>query len=172
MGKGITDDEWIAQKRADGFRIDDPNERPEPKPVEPSKELLGALKAIEAMPLDPIIPPAHKGRGVRRESGQMNGLEKKYAKRLESLKAAGEILEWHFEAVKLRLAPATFYTPDFLVMLADCTIELHETKGYWEEDAKVKVKVAASLFPFVFRTVRHNSKTGWQIHEVTGKLKS
>jgi len=95
-----------------------------------------------------------KGRGVRRAPGTMNGLERRYAEELECRKIAGEIVEYHFDAVKLRLADKTFYTPDFLVLLADGTVEFHEVKGFWEDDARVKIKVASDKYPFTFRAVK------------------
>jgi hypothetical protein len=87
----------------------------------------------------------------RRLPGTMNGLEKKYAGELELRKLAGEIIDWQFEAVKLRLADNTFYTPDFAVMLITGAMECHEVKGgHWEDDARVKIKVAARMFPMRF----------------------
>lgn len=80
----------------------------------------------------------------------MNKLEADYAQMLEFRKRAGEILWYEFEAIKLRLADNTFYSPDFLVLLASGELEIHETKGFWEEDARVKIKVAAEKFPFRF----------------------
>jgi hypothetical protein len=95
-----------------------------------------------------------KGRGVRRVLGQMNKLEARYAAYLEMGRIGGN-LEWYaFDAIKLRLAEATFYTPDFLVMLPDGEIQCHEVKGFWEDDARVKIKVAASKFPFTFLGLR------------------
>lgn len=41
------------------------------------------------------------------------------------------------------MADKTFYSPDFIVPALDC-IEVHEVKGHWEDDARVKIKVAAS----------------------------
>lgn len=108
------------------------------------------------------------GRGRRRQPGEMNKLEREYADRLEERKQAGEVQWYAFEAVKLRLADKTFYTPDFAVMLADDQIELHEAKGFWEDDARVKIKVAASLFPFVFRAFSKLPKKaggGWKEEE-------
>jgi hypothetical protein len=53
-----------------------------------------------------------------------------------------------FEPVKLRLAAATFYTPDFMVTRDDGEIVFHEVKGgWWEDDARVKIKVAAEMYP-------------------------
>ncbi|WP_247318903.1 DUF1064 domain-containing protein [Bradyrhizobium sp. 141] len=86
----------------------------------------------------------------RLKTGEMNKTEAKYDSHLWDLRRTGDVL-WHkFEGVKLRLADNTFYTPDFAVMLADGTMEMHETKGFWEDDARVKIKVAASLYPFRF----------------------
>ena len=79
---------------------------------------------------------------------------------------AGLIL-WHkFEPLKLRFADNTFYTPDFAVLPASTrVIELHEVKGFWRDDARVKIKVAASLFPFRFIAVTLHKRGGWMVKE-------
>jgi len=94
-----------------------------------------------------------KGRGVRREPGIMNKLEAEYACLLEMKRRAGEILWFEFDVVKFRLAKDTFYTPDFLVLSADLQLEVHEVKGFWEDDARVKIKVAADRIPIHFIAV-------------------
>lgn len=88
------------------------------------------------------------------KAGRMNNAEFAYSKTLELRKIAGEILWYSFEGMTLRLADRTTYTPDFVVMLADRTLEMHEVKGFWTDDAKVKIKVAAEKFPFRFVAVR------------------
>ena len=88
------------------------------------------------------------------KDGQMNCTEAAYALKLEAMKQRGEILWYSFEAVKLRLAASTFYSPDFVVMNAAREIEMHEVKGFWRDDARVKIKVAAEMFPFVFVAVQ------------------
>lgn len=94
----------------------------------------------------------------RMKQGVMNGTERDYGALLALRQHAGEIL-WHkFEGLKLRLADATFYTPDFVVMAADGVIECHEVKGFWQDDARVKIKVAASLYPFRFIAVKRLAK--------------
>lgn len=104
----------------------------------------------------------------RLKTGDMNKTEAKYDSHLWDLRHAGSVL-WHkFEAVKLRLADNTFYTPDFGVMLADGTMEMHEIKGFWEDDARVKIKVAASLYPFRFialKPVAQKHGGGWKEEE-------
>ena len=86
--------------------------------------------------------------------GTMNRTEAAYAAVLEQRKQAGEVAWYSFEGMKFRLADKTFYTPDFAVMLADRTLECHEVKGYWQDDARVKIKLAAELFPIRFVAVR------------------
>ncbi|WJZ69964.1 DUF1064 domain-containing protein [Vibrio phage PVP-XSN] len=86
----------------------------------------------------------------RMKSGKMNKTEQEYEQQLKWRQRAGEIAWYKFEGVKLRLADSTFYTPDFFVMLSDGTLEVHEVKGHWRDDARVKIKVAADMYPFVF----------------------
>ncbi|MFZ6696811.1 DUF1064 domain-containing protein [Stenotrophomonas acidaminiphila] len=98
----------------------------------------------------------------------MNQTEAAYAERLRALQHAGEIL-WHrFEGIKLRLADNTFYTPDFAVLAADGVMELHEVKGFWQDDARAKIKIAADQYPFRFIAVRVRPKKdggGWAVEE-------
>lgn len=91
----------------------------------------------------------------------MNGWEKRYALYLDEQLSRGEILAYAFEALKLRLAKATFFDTDFLVVAKDGVIEIHEVKGHWEDDARVKVKVAAEKFPFRFFAVTLDRRQGW-----------
>lgn len=82
----------------------------------------------------------------RLKTGQMNKTESAYCQHLELRKRAGEITWYRFEGIKLRLADNTFYTPDFAVMLVTGEMELHEVKGFWTDDARVKTKVAADQY--------------------------
>lgn len=105
----------------------------------------------------------------RLKTGEMNKTELAYARHLEMRKRAGEVLWYKFECLKLRLGDNLFYSPDFLVMLADQTLEVHEVKGYWQEDAKVKIKAAAHLYPILrFVAVFKQTKKaggGWDVVE-------
>lgn len=102
----------------------------------------------------------------RLKTGQMNKTEASYAKHLALLQHAGEIA-WHkFEGLKLRLADNTFYTPDFAVMSADGVMECHEVKGFWQDDARAKIKIAADLYPFRFIAIKAKTKKdggGWEV---------
>jgi hypothetical protein len=104
----------------------------------------------------------------RLKPGTMNKTEAAYDSRLALLQHAGTIVWRRFEGLKLRLADNTFYTPDFAVMLADGTLECHEVKGFWTDDARVKVKVAADQYPFRFVAIKALPKSqggGWAAEE-------
>ena len=104
--------------------------------------------------------------GRRYETDAMNQTEARYAGNLDALKHTGQVVAWAYEAVKLRLADKTFYTPDFLVVMADGSMELHEVKGHWEDDARVKIKVAARLHPwFRFRAVKAGRGGRWEFED-------
>jgi hypothetical protein len=90
----------------------------------------------------------------RLKSGRMNKTEQAYDQVLKIRQRAGEVAWYKFEAINLRLADNTFYKPDFFVMLSDGTLEVHEVKGHWTDDARVKIKVAADLYPLRFVAIK------------------
>lgn len=98
----------------------------------------------------------------RHVAGEMNKTEAAYAEHLQQQLRAGAITWFRFEAVKLKLADKTHLTIDFFVMTAAGELEAHEVKGFWEEDARVKVKVAAAMFPFRFLAVQRAEGGGWR----------
>jgi hypothetical protein len=102
----------------------------------------------------------------------MNKWETEYSYELEARRQAGEILWWGFEAMTLRLADRTRYTPDFAVLVCNGRggeishyLQFHECKGFWRDDARVKIKVAAEMFPFRFIAVRKRKGGGWDREE-------
>lgn len=92
-------------------------------------------------------------RGRFRVSG-MNKTESSYAGELDLRVRAGEIAWYRYNGWTFKLADDTRYTPDFAVMLSSGELEAHEVKGWWREDAKVKIKVAAGIYPIRFIAVR------------------
>lgn len=106
----------------------------------------------------------------RLKSGEMNKTEEEFAQYLEAIKRLGQIHEYLFEPITLRLAKRTSYTPDFYVVQPDGEQIFYEVKGYFMDDAKVKVKVAREKFPFFrFVIVRKKAKKdggGWDFEEV------
>lgn len=106
----------------------------------------------------------------RLPKGEMNKTEARYMSGvIEPGLISGEIVWAKFDGIKLRIAPATFLTVDFAVLPADDMIlRMVDVKGaahLVEEDARVKMKVAASLYPFRF-FITWPSKQGWQQEEI------
>lgn len=106
---------------------------------------------------------------TRHVPGKMNKTETAYAELLEGRKLMGEILGWRFEAYKLRLADNTFFTADFVVQLPSGEIQLHEVKASTkagktliEDDAAVKIKVAAEQFPEFRFCLAVKTGSGWE----------
>ena len=101
--------------------------------------------------------------------GQKNKTEDQYEAMLKDRLSQGVIAAYKFEPMKLRLADLTSYTPDFMVITAEGHVEFHEVKGFWTDDARVKIKVAAELFPwFKFVAVQKEALKrggGWKIEE-------
>lgn len=95
-----------------------------------------------------------------------NKLEQSYEDTvLYPRKLSGEILDYKYEAIKLRLADNTTYTPDYMVTIANGEIEMHEVKGFWQDDARVKIKVAAEIYPFRFVAIT-KERGAWQYEEI------
>ena len=102
----------------------------------------------------------------RLKTGEMNKTEAAYMEYLKDRQFVGHIAWFKFEGIKLRLADNTFYTPDFAVMLADGQMEAHEVKGFWRDDARAKIKIAADLYPFRFVAIKVKTKKdggGWEV---------
>lgn len=137
-----------------------------------SEEQLAEHNARRARSVDvaapPFMLPANEAGALARgrlPASRMNKLETAYAGFLEARKIDCDILWWRFQPLRLRLADGSFYTPDFGVLTRDCLFELHETKGFWREAARVRIKVAAELFPFKFIAITRPKVGGWEREE-------
>lgn len=76
---------------------------------------------------------------------RLNRTEEKFAYFLRSLPAVTWISD--HDAIKLRLADGKcFYTPDFASMDSSGRLTFWEVKGFWRDDARVKIKVAARIY--------------------------
>lgn len=115
--------------------------------------------------------PAPKARAGRAPIGGMNRTEQSYAQYLDWQVRVGSVSEYYFEEFKIRLANRTWYTPDFLVVLADGTVQWHEVKGFMEDDAAVKLKVTSRLFwRFPVILVKAGPRGAWSFTEVSDGL--
>lgn len=107
----------------------------------------------------------HRPAQVALPGGVMNRSEDHYASDiLEVRLAGGLIVYWGFEQIKFRLGCGAWYTPDFFVVRSDARIEIQEYKGHWEEAARVRIKAAASDFPW-FQFLAITKPRGLRIYE-------
>lgn len=97
-----------------------------------------------------------------------NPLETRYDREVLHIRRfAGEIRAYAFEAITLKLANGLTYRPDYCVELntgdsGTVEIEFHEVKGFWRDDARAKIKMAAEQFRWAtFIAATWNRKTGW-----------
>jgi len=108
----------------------------------------------------------------RLKPGTTNRTEAAYDAFLAQLQLVGSIRWRMFEGIKLRLAPNTSLTVDFAVMRADGVLTMVDVKGakhLFTDDARAKMKIAAAMFPFVFKVVYPRSKKlggGWIEEEI------
>ena len=67
-----------------------------------------------------------------------------------------------------RFAQNTSYTPDFNVVVADGTLGMHEVTGFWTDDGRAKIKIAADLYPMRLVAIRAKPKKNGE----DGRLKN
>jgi hypothetical protein len=95
----------------------------------------------------------------------MNKTERAFA---ETLKTAPGVAWWLNHSLKLRLAGRTWYTPDFMVWPKGEPLTFVEIKGFMRDDAAVKIKVAAELYPqFRWLLVYRDGRHAWDVREIT-----
>lgn len=131
---------------------------------------------------DVAIPARDMDHGVSTPSAQTQGrkrlrqrtgpkLNKTEAAFLEFLRVGfpGDVILQQFPT--LPLANGTKYTPDFCrVVVHGHRVQLfaYEVKGFMRDDAGVKLKVGAALFPWIlFALVWRDGRTGpWNFQEI------
>jgi len=122
-----------------------------------------------------IIRKAKGRRPKSNQAGRMTKAEAAFRDRLTVDVNRGIIQWFRFEALKLRLADRTWYTPDFVVMDEACILNCFEIKEiwakdgkpHWEDDARVKFKVVAEQYPILqFTAAAWNRSTGQWTFEV------
>lgn len=110
-------------------------------------------------------PKASRPR-VRHVAGKMNQTEAAFAEELELRKRCGEIIAWAFESVKFKIADdRCWFTTDFMVVESNTErgILFVDVKGGGpvEEDALVKIKVAATTYPMFRFAFATRAGGGW-----------
>jgi len=93
---------------------------------------------------------------------KLNKTEQAYLAYLRSLKP-----QWlGIQNITLKMADDTRYTPDFFAIDSLGVLHAREVKGFWRDDAKVKIKVAARQFPWIRFTVAVKDGNYWKHTQV------
>lgn len=117
---------------------------------------------------DHIAALTAKKKRIRQSSKPLlNKLESEFSERLKT-RWPGTATWIHAQAVRLRLANGLTYSPDFFAIQPNTSPTAFEVKGkYAFEDSIVKLKVAASSYPFVkFILVWKDEQGQWQEQHV------
>lgn len=111
---------------------------------------------------------------VRHKPGEMNATELRYFNDyLKPKLLSGFYLKSRFEPLTLILVHpdkqtgrrSSTYTPDFYLIRSDGITEVHEVKGYCDEADKLKLKLAAELFPEWMWFMAYSTKKSFNIKE-------
>lgn len=117
----------------------------------------------------------HRGGGERSgmsirdttDQARLNKTERAYWEHLKQSQLLDGCILWiGVQDVTLKLADDTRYTPDFWTFEVGGQFVAREVKGFFREDAKVKIKVAARLFPWAKFLIVRRTKYGWNEEEV------
>lgn len=136
----------------------------------PAKYQAQALAQLHGLPhprtvkIEHAPDPAPAKKRLRQNSSGLNKTEAAFLAWLTSEREhPTRVLT---QAVTLRIANGVRYTPDFIVHGAPSLIA-YEVKGFMRDDAAVKLKVAASLYPWIkFHLVSKRKGGGWDVQEV------
>lgn len=120
-------------------------------------------------PPDRAAKPAKKaGPRIRQNSEGLNKTEQAF---FEYLKAMYPHRFVNAQALTLKIANGCRYTPDFSVAGfhdgAPENVECYEVKGFMRDDAAVKIKVAATAYPWItFFLVTRGNFDSWNLQKI------
>lgn len=101
------------------------------------------------------------------QRGRMNKTEDRFHREvLLPLLYGGQAVQVVFESVKFKIGHNCWYTPDFRVTRSDGEVVFYEVKGFWRDDALVKIRAAAEHNPYRFYAVEYCDKR-WKYREFT-----
>lgn len=102
--------------------------------------------------------------GMSTDEAKLNKLERAWLQELRRRTVPYPTRHVLIQAITLKLAFDTRYTPDFAIADVCGGVTFYETKGpqFWD-DAKVKLKVSARMFPcFIFFLVTRSKDGQWK----------
>lgn len=120
------------------------------------------------------LAPAVKGAVI---SDGMNKLERRFRDNiLEPAYVRGDLAAYYREPFRLVLTGQTTYRPDFVAVERPAEqglpprLVVCEIKGFFRDDAKLKIKWGASSYPcFRWLVIYHRRHGGWIVQEVDSR---
>lgn len=129
-------------------------------PLHVQRQVLAQDKALGPAPKPDLM--------IRQDQAGLNKTERRFFEWLKPLHPKTTI---HAQALTLKLGNGVRYTPDFFAYFEP--VDGHrwyawEVKGFMRDDAAVKIKVAATMFPWIkFVLVWWDRSTcSWKFQEV------
>lgn len=135
-------------------------ENPDGSMTSPRKKNLPAESAITAKDRKVNSDLLKTSAGISTDEAKLNKLERAFLAWLRSTSPP-----WiGIQCITLKLADDCRYTPDFWTL--GCSLHAHEVKGFMRDDARVKLKVAARMYPMIQFTLVERIKGEWKFTDV------
>jgi len=84
--------------------------------------------------------------------GDTQGMNKTESRFYTYLRDSADIVHIDFNSWRCKLATTqakdAWYKPDFFVIRQTGKVDIYEVKGFWRSRDRVRIKVAASLYPY------------------------
>lgn len=140
------------------LRIDQYNPRVQSQ-IAAELEKSVKVQSAFAKPVCPVSKPR-----IRQNAAGLNKTEQAFSDYLRG--ELFELQEMFTQAITLKIGNGCRYTPDFVTRHGG-HFAAYEVKGFMRDDAAVKLKVAASLYPWItFYLVTKRKGGGWEMQEV------
>ena len=94
---------------------------------------------------------------------KLNKTESAY---LDELRCDPQYVAIHVQSLTLKLGDDCRYTPDFVTIDKEGKCKCHETKGFWRDDARVKIKAAARMYRWMEFVAVTKQKGDWQYEQI------
>ena len=93
-------------------------------------------------------------------------LNKTEAAYLDELQSSDKYAAIHTQGITFLLGANCRYTPDFFTVDKEGKAVAWEVKGFWRDDARVKIKVAARMYRWVKFIAVQKEKGDWVYEEI------
>lgn len=119
-------------------------------------------KRVDDALIAAITPVASHAIAPSTEVSKLNKTERAYHQHLVCMN-----YQWlGVQNITLKLANDCRLTPDFAYLDKDGHLVMIDVKGFQREDALIKMKVAARMFPWIRFAIVKKDASGWNYKEV------